>query len=114
MAKKKTAAEELITIEGLKLAAQKNNANGGNARKRQSLIAMLEQKTQSLTKQDVGRWRAAHQQAVNVENPRRGSLYDIYADTLIDLHLSGCISQRMGKTLLKSFIIKDANDKENE
>ncbi|MBR6631888.1 MAG: hypothetical protein IKK89_08090, partial [Alistipes sp.] len=65
MARKKNA-EELVTIESLKLAAQKNNASGGNARKRQSLIALLEQKTQSLTKQDVGRWRAAHQQAVNV------------------------------------------------
>lgn len=114
MAKKKTSATGQVTVESLLLAAKKNNAEGGSTRKRQSLIALLEQKTQSLTNQDVARWRAACQMAINVENPKRSNLYDIYSDTLIDLHLTGCISQRMGKTLLKSFVIKDADGKENE
>lgn len=41
-------------------------------------------------------WRQAWQMAINVDNPQRALLYDIYTDNLIDLHLQGCISQRVG------------------
>nr|DAL82979.1 MAG TPA: portal [Caudoviricetes sp.] len=111
---KRNNTPELVTLESLRLAAQENNRNGGSIKKRKSLVMMLNQKTNSLTKQDIRRWRMAWQMALNVENPKRGDLYAIYTDALIDMHLTGCISQRFGKTLLKSFVIKDEDGQENE
>ena len=59
-------------------------------------------------------WRQAWQMALNVENPRRGPLYDIYTDIDADLHLTGCIGQRKGFVLKKSFKLVDTKEKENE
>ena len=78
------------------------------------LTAQLMQQTDSLTKKDIGSWRQAWQAAINIDFPRRAPLYDIYTDCLVDLHLSGCIGQRKGKTLQKDFIIVDKNGIKNE
>lgn len=81
------------------------------ARRRQGvrLTAELMRNTDSLTKKDLKAWRTAWQQAIDIDNPRRDMLYDIYTDSLIDLHLCGCIDQRKGKTLARSFSL--LNDK---
>ena len=107
---------QLKTVESIRLAARENNAakGGGSMRKRKSLVVMLNQQTQSLTKQDVARWRRAWAMALNIENPKRGALYSIYTDTLVDLHLTGCFVQRYHKTLLKAFVIVDKNGKEDK
>lgn len=107
---------QLKTVESIRLAARENNAakGGGSMRKRKSLVMMLNQQTQSLTKQDVARWRRAWAMALNIENPKRGALYSIYTDTLVDLHLTGCFVQRYHKTLLKAFVIVDKNGKEDK
>ena len=77
------------------------------------LTAQLQQQTDSLTKKDVADWRAAHQVAIDYENPNRCRLYDIYADCVLDAHLSGCIAQRKGKVLQKDFRLVDGSGKEN-
>lgn len=107
---------QLKTVESIRLAARENNAakSGGSMRKRKSLVMMLNQQTQSLTKQDVARWRRAWAMALNIENPKRGALYSIYTDALVDLHLTGCFVQRYHKTLLKAFVIVDKNGKEDK
>ncbi len=76
------------------------------------LISELMMRTDSLTKKDVGTWRQAWQQAIDVESPNRGTLLDIYTDCLVDLHLTGCIGQRKGKTLQKRYRLvgKDRNE----
>ena len=61
------------------------------------LTAQLMQQTDSLTKKDVATWRQAWQMAISIDTPRRSTLYDIYTDCLVDLHLTGCIGQRKGK-----------------
>ena len=106
--------EPQVTIESLRLAAKEMHAKGASTEQRKNLLAMLTQKTQYLTKQDIAKWRRAWQQAISIDNPNRSTLYDIYTDALIDLHLTGCISQRTGKTLLKSFVIRKADGKEDE
>ena len=58
-------------------------------------------------------WRAAHQVAIDYESPNRCRLYAIYADCVLDAHLSGCIAQRKGKVLQKDFRLVDASGKEN-
>lgn len=77
------------------------------------LTAQLMQQTDSLTKKDIGHWRQAWQVAIDIENPKRSSLYDIYTDCLVDLHLTGCIGQRKGKTLQKEFRLIGKDGKEN-
>lgn len=86
------------------------------ARSRQGikLTSELIRHTDSLTKKDVGMWRSAWQQAIDVEHPRRHELYDIYRDCLVDLHLSGCIGQRKGMVLQSKFRLVDKAGTENE
>lgn len=79
-----------------------------------SAIEALQQQTQQLTKKDIGAWRQAWQMAINYEEPRRASLYDVYTDTLIDNHLQGCIAQRKGRTLQKKFVIRGRDGKEDD
>lgn len=77
------------------------------------IVAELQRTTESLTRKDLGDWRQAWQRAVNVENPNRAPLYDIYRDVSIDLHLSGCIQQRTGFVMARSFKLVDADGEEN-
>lgn len=75
----------------LNLAAQ--------VKKKRDVLIELNQQTESLTKKDIATWRQAWQAAINYEQPNRCALLDVYNDALVDLHLSGCIAQRKGKTL---------------
>ncbi len=78
------------------------------------LTAQLIQQTDSLTKKDIAVWRQAWQAAISVETPNRARLYDVYTDCTVDLHLTGCIGQRKGKTLQKEFRLVGKDGKENE
>lgn len=44
---------------------------------------------------DIQTWRNAHIRAESVYYPNRSSLYDLYADVLLDAHLSGIIHKRI-------------------
>lgn len=84
------------------------------ARERQAIIEALKQHTAALTRKDVGRWRRAWQSAINIDKPNRCLLYDIYRDTEIDLHLSGCVAQRRGFVMARSFHLVNADGMEVE
>lgn len=71
-------------------------------KKKRDVLIELNQQTESLTKKDIATWRQAWQAAINYEQPNRCALLDVYNDALVDLHLSGCIAQRKGKTLQKT------------
>lgn len=77
------------------------------------IIAEITRKTDALTKKDIASWRRAWQIAINVESPRRAFLYDIYADSLVDGHLTGCIEQRKSKTLGRPFRLLTRNGEED-
>lgn len=82
-------------------------------KKKRDILVELNQQTESLTKKDIATWRRAWQAAIDHEQPNRCALLDVYRDAMIDLHLSGCISQRKGKTLQKTFMLT-SKGKENE
>lgn len=84
----------------------------GKGRRKQAehIITQIQRTTESLTKSDIQKWRHAHQQAISIEDPRRWMLYDIYRDTALDGHLSGCVEQRHGFVLSRSFNIEDKNN----
>ena len=76
-----------------------------DAQRLKKTVMQLHRTTDSLTRKDIGDWRAAWQLAINIDNPNRQRLYDIYRDVEVDLHLSGCIQQREGFVLARSFKI---------
>lgn len=76
-----------------------------------SVLIELKRQSQALTKKDIGMWRSAWQMAIDIENPSRSRLYDIYTDNEIDGHLSGCITQRTGMVKSKAFkLTKDGKE----
>ena len=89
-----------------------NLAKKGDRKVLQRMVIELHRTTDALTKKDVADWRAAWQLALNVDSPNRQRLLDIYRDTMVDLHLSGCIEQRRGFVMSRSF--KFVNDKGDE
>ena len=86
----------------------------GDEQAKKKLVAELLRRTDSLTRSDLGDWRKAWQAAINVENPQRGPLLDIYRDVSVDLHLSGCVEQRKGMVMSRSFHLVDEEGSENE
>lgn len=80
---------------------------GKGRKKVAGLLAQLQKTTEALTASDMRAWRRAWQYAISVESPNRQWLYDIYRDSMVDAHLSGCIGQRMGFVLARSFNIED-------
>lgn len=84
-------------------------------RKRLQHIAMdIQRTTDALTRKDIADWRMAWQMAINAESPNRQRLYDIYRDADADGHLSGCINQRKGFVMAKSFKLVDKDGMERD
>lgn len=74
----------------------------------------LQVQTELLTKKDIGAWRAAWQRAIDVQNPNRCALLDIYTDVAIDMHLTGCVGQRKGFVSKRGFKLVDKSGKKND
>ena len=91
-----------------------NLAKESDRKRVQKMVIELQRTTDALTRKDIQDWRNAWQLAINVDYPNRQPLYDIYRDTLIDLHLSGCIEQRKGFVMSRSFKIVDAKGNEQK
>lgn len=91
-----------------------NLASSKDRRRLQSLTVELKLQAEALTQKDMRSWRQAWQRAIDIENPKRQSLYDIYRDVEVDLHLSGCVDQRKGFTQKKAFKLVDAKGKQND
>lgn len=98
---------ELTLQDGTKLDLSKEK----DRKRFQKIVIDLQRQTDLLAQRDLASWRQAHQLALNVENPSRQRLYDIYRDVDLDLHLSGCIGQLQGFVMAKSF--KLANDSDD-
>lgn len=97
-----------MRIAGFNLSSPKDR------RRLQALTVELKLQAEALTQKDMRSWRQAWQQAIDIENPRRGRLYDIYRDVEVDLHLEGCVGQRKGFTQKKAFKLVDTKGKQNE
>lgn len=91
-----------------------NLASGEGRRKARKVVVELQRTTDALTRKDIKDWRDAWQMAINVDSPNRQRLYDIYNDVEVDAHLSGCVEQRVGFVMARSFKITDAGGDEVE
>ena len=77
-------------------------------------VVEMQRQTDALTRKDLQDWRSAWQMAINVDNPNRARLYDLYRDVDVDLHLSGCVGQRTGFVLARSFKLEKADGTADE
>ncbi len=91
-----------------------NLARSKDRQRLQNTIIEIRRSSDALTRKDIADWRQAWQSAINVDYPNRRKLYDIYRDVEVDAHLSGCVEQRMGFVMAKSFKLVDKGGKENE
>ena len=78
------------------------------------VVMALQRTTDALTRKDIADWRRAWQMAINVDEPNRQRLYDIYRDSDADGHLSGCVRQREGFVMAKSFKLVDTAGNESD
>lgn len=109
------ASSGMEEFEGLELPGELTLKDGTRLdlsrkedRKRfRKIVVDLQRQTDALAQRDLAEWRQAHQMALNVGNPSRQRLYDIYRDVELDLHLSGCIGQLQGFIMSKSFKLVD-------
>ena len=90
-----------------------NLASPSDRRRLKKQVIELQRSTEALTRKDISDWRHAWQMAINVDSPTRRLLYNIYRDVDVDLHLSGCVTQRKGMVLAKSFKLMDASGTEH-
>lgn len=109
MAKNKNTNKTLVQTPFGTLRLAKNDA-----KQFRKTVMELQRTTDSLTRKDIGDWRIAWQMAINVDNPNRQRLYDIYRDVEVDLHLSGCIQQREGFVLSRSFKLVNEKGEEDQ
>lgn len=91
-----------------------NLASARDRKRIQSMTVELKLQADALTQKDMRSWRQAWQTAIDIENPRRGRLYDIYRDVEVDLHLAGCVEQRKGFVEKKSFKLVDAKGRQDD
>lgn len=107
MAKKKRYDSSMI-------AGNFNLASNSDRKRLQAMTVELKLQADALTQKDMRSWRQAWQQAINIENPHRERLYDIYRDVEVDLHLAGCVEQRKGFVEKKSFKLVDREGKQDD
>lgn len=101
----KTPKIEGVTPEMMLAIRDKEKAN--------KMLVDLQLQTEMLTKKDLGSWRLAWQQAIDVNNPKRYNLLKVYTDVGVDMHLTGCIDQRKGMVAKRAFKLVDRHGREN-
>ena len=57
-------------------------AKKADARRVKAVIAEVQRQAESLTRQEIDSWRSGWQQALDVENPSRLRLYNVYRGRL--------------------------------
>jgi len=95
------------------MAGKVNLAKASEVRRVQKIMIEMVEYTKALTRNDIKDWRSAWQAALAVEYPSRQRLYSIYRDAEMDLHLTGCRSQRSGFIKRKAFKLVDKSGEEN-
>jgi hypothetical protein len=94
------------------MAGKVNLAKASEVRRVQKVMIEMVENTKALTRNDIKNWRSAWQEALAVEYPSRYHLYNIYRDAEMDLHLTGCRSQRSGFIKRKAFKLVDTKSGE--
>lgn len=110
-----TSSHEGVPIVFQTPYGEVNLAKPEGRAKFKSIVMEIHRTTDALTRKDIADWRAAWQLALNVDSPNRQRLYDIYRDVDADLHLTGCIDQRRGFVMSRSFkLVNESGDEDKD
>jgi phage gp29-like protein len=83
--------------------------------KRNVLAKRVTQAQINLLRQDIGKWRSAQVSAKDLRSPDREMLYNLYADLLIDSHLTSLMQTRKINVLGKPFkVVNDSGVEDKE
>lgn len=63
-------------------------------------------KAQSITRRDIASWQSALRAAVNIDNPRRARLQNLYSDIMLDAHLTSQYELRKQKMFSTPGVLK--------
>ncbi|MDP2723192.1 MAG: DUF935 family protein [Bacteroidales bacterium] len=77
------------------------------------VLIELSELSQQLTQQEIANWRTANQYALDIINPKRINLLQIYYDAMLDDHLLGAVRNRKLKVLRTSYKVIDQAGTEN-
>lgn len=77
-------------------------------RKRNRALIEIDEQTRAFYRLDIGKWRRAHEAAVDVDNPRRADLYNVYADVVLNTHVEGCMRQIETSVMQRRYYIRSA------
>jgi len=89
--------------------------NGASKQEVSAFIASIVKYTRSLFKKEIEDWQNARAYALNVTNPRRYYLYQVYRDVELDMFIKGQVNQRVHRIKNKKFkIIKADGTKDVE
>lgn len=81
----------------------------------EDIYTKLIQRQKFIYNVDMGVWRAAHQQAIDVYRPRRDTLMQVYSESMLDTFLSGKIQTRILNVLNTPFkIVNSEGEKVDE
>ncbi len=82
--------------------------------KAKQVITELEVSQARLVKSDNAQWRSSHQQALNIENPKRINLYNTYDYTVdLDTHVTGVVDRTKLGVMQRRFKLTDKAGKED-
>jgi hypothetical protein len=85
---------------------------GSGAGQKKSIMSQTLATNVQRLRQDVGKWRAALASAESVYYPDRTQLYNIYADVVLDLHLTAVMQSRLNAVIRRPFKLQDAKETE--
>lgn len=83
-----------------------------NPRKVRRALIEIDEQAREFYRQDIGRWRRAHEAAEDPNNPRRADLYNVYADVVLNTHLEGCMGQLEEAVMAQEYNIRNRRTKD--
>ena len=95
-------------------AAKQPTTTAARAERMRSIMAQVDRQTEAMTRADISDLRQAWQRAISRDNPSRVRLMQLYRDSMVDGHLSGCITQRTEMVMARSFALVGADGMQND
>ena len=95
-------------------ASTKGAAQPAGKSRKDGYYQKIAPKAISQIRSDIAIWQTALRQAMQIMNPKRIRLQNLYKDILLDARLTSQIENRMNQTISAKFSLKDLNGTINE
>lgn len=86
-----------------------NKTGGGSENSKHNANNLIFPSAPDRTAKDIQSWRTSLEQAESPFFPFRTAMQMLYNDTILNEHVRACMLRRRNLTLLRDFVVKDAN-----